>query len=40
MGQAAVIDGDTIEIHSSAFGFGPSTHQRLADLGSSSLGRF
>ena len=27
IGQATAIDGDTIETHSSTFGFGPSTHQ-------------
>jgi hypothetical protein len=39
IGQAAVGDGNTIELHGSAFGFGPLTHQTLTNLGSSSLGK-
>jgi len=40
IGQATVIDGNAIEIHGSAFGFGPSTHQRPANPGSGSVGKF
>jgi hypothetical protein len=39
IGQAIAIDGDTIEIHSSTFGFGPSTHRRLASPGITILGQ-
>jgi hypothetical protein len=40
IGQASAIDGDTIEIHRSAFGFGPSPHRRPTNPGSSRRGKF
>jgi hypothetical protein len=40
IGQATAIDGDAIEIHSRAFGLGPSTHQKPTIPGSGRLGKF